>query len=114
VVFSEGVSAKRLEIQRYAQVTATNPAKLFGIWPRKGTIAVGSDADLVLIDPAWRGELRLAELHSACDYSLWDGWRLDGRVRTTILRGAPIVRDGRWVGPEGAGQFVPATGLTAP
>jgi dihydropyrimidinase len=114
VVFSEGVSAKRVEIQRYAQVTATNPAKLFGIWPRKGTIAVGSDADLVLIDPAWRGALRLAELHSACDYSLWDGWRLDGRVRTTILRGAPIVRDGRWVGPEGAGQFVPATGLTAP
>lgn len=114
VLFSEGVASKRLPIERYVRLTAANPAKLFGIYPRKGTIAVGSDADLVLIDPSWRGELRLEDLHSACDYSLWDGWRLDGRVRTTILRGAPMVRDGRWVGPEGSGRFVPASALSAP
>jgi dihydropyrimidinase len=114
VLFSEGVASKRLPIEQYARVTSTNPAKLFGIYPRKGTIAVGSDADLVLIDPAWRGQLRLEDLHSACDYSLWDGWRLDGRVRTTILRGMPIVRDGQWVGPRGAGRFVPSSALRAP
>jgi dihydropyrimidinase len=114
VLFSEGVAGGRLPIERYVRLTAANPAKLFGIYPRKGTIAVGSDADLVLIDPSWRGQLRLEDLHSACDYSLWDGWRLDGRVRTTVLRGAPIVRDGRWLGPQGAGRFVPASSPSAP
>ena len=113
VVFSEGVASERLDIVRYAQLTAENPAKLFGIYPRKGAIAIGSDADLALIDPSWRGRLSLSELHSACDYSLWDGWELRGRVRATVLRGQVLVRDGEWTGPVNCGEFVPASALTA-
>jgi dihydropyrimidinase len=113
VLFSEGVSSERLDIASYARLTAESPAKLFGIYPRKGAVAIGSDADLALIDPAWRGRLSLATLHSACDYSLWDGWDLRGRVRATVLRGRVLVRDGEWVGPTGCGEFVPASALTA-
>jgi dihydropyrimidinase len=111
VLFSEGVSGGRLDIQRYVRLTSEQPAKLFGLYPRKGTISIGSDADLAILDPNWRGRLALEQLHSACDYSLWDGWELHGRVRATILRGQVLTRDGEWVGNGHQGQFVPATGL---
>jgi dihydropyrimidinase len=114
VVFSEGVATGRLPIQRYVRLTAENPAKLFGIHPRKGTIAVGSDADIVLVDPNARETLTLDRLHSACDYSLWDGWALQGKVRATALRGRMLVRDGQWVGPERTGRFVPASAPSEP
>ena len=78
VLFSEGVAKNRLTVEQFVKLTAEAPARLFGLYPRKGVIAVGSDADLVLIDPAARHTIRLDELHSACDYSLWDGWELDG------------------------------------
>jgi dihydropyrimidinase len=110
VLFSEGVSTQRLSLVDYVKLTAENPAKLFGIYPRKGAISVGSDADLALIDPDWRGALHLSELHSACDYSLWDGWELRGRVRSTLLRGETLVHNGEWVAPDaGHGRFVPAS-----
>ena len=108
VLYSEGVSTGRLSIERYVQVSAENPARLFGIYPQKGAIAIGSDADVVLIDPSARATIRLSDLHSACDYSVWDGWELNGRVTTTILRGEQLVRDGEWVGERGIGRFVPA------
>jgi dihydropyrimidinase len=114
VLFSEGVSGGRLSVERYVQLAAENPAKLFGIYPRKGAIAVGSDADLILIDTAARQTIRLSQLHSACDYSIWDGWELRGRVATTILRGVVLVRDDKWVGPQGLGQFIPAGGPHLP
>ncbi len=92
ILFSEGVARGRLSIERYVELTAENPARLFGIFPQKGTIAVGSDADVVLIDPAVRETIQLDGLHSDCDYSVWEGWHLQGKVRTTILRrwGIPI------------------------
>ena len=109
VLYSEGVASGRLPIQRYVRLTAESPAKLFGLYPRKGTIAVGSDADLAVIDPQAQETLTLDRLHSACDYSLWDGWKLTGKVRATVLRGSVLVRDGAWVGPERIGRFVPGT-----
>ncbi len=108
VVFSEGVANNRMTLGRFVETTAANPAKLFGLYPRKGVIAVGSDADFAVIDPAARVTLRLEDLHSDCDYSLWDGWQLTGAVRTTVLRGQVLVQDGQWHGPHGAGRFVPA------
>lgn len=114
VLFSEGVARGRLSIEKYVQLTAENPAKLFGIYPQKGTIAVGSDADLILIDPAARETMRLNQLHSACDYSLWDGWELQGKVSTTILRGTVLVRGQEWVGQQGLGKFIPAGGPQLP
>jgi dihydropyrimidinase len=114
VLFSEGVTRGRLSVEKYVQLTAENPAKLFGIYPRKGAIAVGSDADLILIDPAARETMRLDGLHSACDYSIWDGWELEGKVSTTILRGTVLVRGQEWVGEQGSGQFIPAGGPQLP
>ena len=87
---------------------STTPARMFGLYPQRGAIAVGSDADVILIDPAARQTIRLDDLHSDCDYSVWDGWELEGKVTTTILRGAVLVRDGEWVGDRGGGQFVPS------
>lgn len=113
VVFSEGVSRGRLTPETYVRATAEQPAKLFGLYPRKGVVAVGSDADIVVIEPQWRGRLGLEGLHSACDYSIWDGWELQGQVRTTILRGRPVVRDGELVENSGRGEFVPASGPMA-
>jgi len=114
VLFSEGVAKNRLTMEQFVKLTAEAPARLFGLYPRKGVIAVGSDADLVLIDPAARHTIRLDELHSACDYSLWDGWELTGRVTATVLRGQVLVEDGNWVGPRHTGGFVPAGSVSEP
>jgi dihydropyrimidinase len=114
VLFSEGVSKNRLTVEQFVKLTAEAPARLFGLYPRKGVIAVGSDADLVLLDPAARHTIRLDDLHSACDYSLWDGWELTGRVTATVLRGQVLVQDGSWVGPRHTGGFVPAGSVSEP
>jgi dihydropyrimidinase len=114
VLFSEGVAKNRISIEQYVRLTSEDPARLFGIYPRKGTIAVGSDADFALIDPRARHTIRLESLHSDCDYSLWDGWELTGKVVTTVLRGSVLTSGGEWVGPEHAGHFVPARALSQP
>ena len=77
-LFSEGVKKGRLSINRYVDVSSTAAAKLFGIYPRKGIIAIGSDADIVIIDPDLKRKITLADLHSDCDYSIWDGWEFEG------------------------------------
>ncbi|MGH6741992.1 MAG: amidohydrolase family protein, partial [Bradyrhizobium sp.] len=86
-LYSDGVRSGRLSINRFVEVSSTAVAKLFGLYPRKGIIAIGSDADIVIIDPDLRKTVTLADLHSNCDYSLWDGWELTGRVTATVLRG---------------------------
>jgi dihydropyrimidinase len=106
-MFSEGVHKGRIDIQRYVDITAAAPAKLFGLYPRKGVIAPGSDADIVLIDPDVKTTVRLEDLHSDCDYSLWDGREMIGHPMTTILRGMVLVDNGQWVGAKNAGRFVP-------
>lgn len=112
VLFSEGVATGRLTLQQFVRVSSEAPARLFGLFPRKGTIAVGSDADLAVIDPNARQTIRLDGLHSDCDYSIWDGWNLTGKVCATVLRGAVLTRDGEWVGPEHTGRFVPGGSLS--
>ena len=107
-LFSEGVKKGRLSINRYVDVSSTSVAKLFGIYPRKGAIEIGSDADIVVIDPNLRRKVTLADLHSDCDYSIWDGWEFDGFPVVTMVRGHVLVEDGAWTGPSGIGRFVPA------
>lgn len=107
-LFSEGVRKGRLSINRYVDVTSTAVAKLFGIYPRKGIIAIGSDADIVIIDPNLKRRITLADLHSDCDYSLWDGWEFDGFPVVTMVRGHVLIENGEWTGPQGIGQFIPA------
>ena len=95
-----------LSFNRFVELTATAPAKLFGLFPRKGTIAVGSDADLVLFDPEESWTIRAAEGHGRVDYTLFEEYRLTGRVKKVFLRGQLIVDGAQWLGKEGTGEFV--------
>jgi len=105
IVFSEGVMKRRMSLQRFAEVTATNAARILGLYPQKGVIAPGSDADLVLIDPAIRKTLAREDFHVS-DYSPWEGWPIQGWPVTTILRGRVVVEGGRLVGDARAGRLV--------
>jgi dihydropyrimidinase len=95
-----------MSLNRFVEIVATAPAKLFGLFPRKGTIAVGSDGDLVLFDPAERWTIRAAEHHSRVDYSLFEGRELTGRVKKVFMRGQCIVDGTRWLGREGLGRYL--------
>jgi dihydropyrimidinase len=106
-LFDIGVMQGRLSLNRFVQLTSTTPAKLFGLFPRKGTIAVGSDADVVLFDPTATQTIHAADLHGNCDYTLLEGRSLRGRVEKVFLRGELIVDGDRWLGRPGAGRFVP-------
>ncbi len=105
-VYSEGVNAGRLDINRFVAVTATEPARLLGLYPKKGELAVGSDADIVLLDPKLERRVALSELHGRVDYEPLDGLQFRGWPIVTISRGEIIVRDGQFVGQRGRGQLV--------
>lgn len=106
MLYSEGVAAGRISLERFVQVIATNPARLFGLYPRKGTIAVGSDADLCILDPKARRVLSGTELHSAADLELFEGTEAIGWPAYTISRGEVVYERGTIVGRPGHGQFV--------
>ena len=105
IIFTEGVVRRGMSLQRFADVTSTNAARILGLYPQKGVIAPGSDADLVLIDPSINKTLAREDFHVS-DYSPWEGWHVRGWPVTTILRGQVIVEDGRLLGRIGAGQLV--------
>jgi dihydropyrimidinase len=106
VIFHRGVSEGRLTLERFVDVVSTNPAKIMGLWPRKGQLAVGADADIVVIDPAKEWTVRHEDLHMSPNYSCWEGERLRGKVRTTVLRGSVLYEDERYVGSKAGGRFV--------
>ena len=106
LVYDGGVRRNAMSLNRYVELTATAPAKLFGLFPRKGTIAVGSDADIVLFDPEETWTIRAAEHHSRVEYSLFEGREVTGRVNKVFLRGELIVDGREWLGREGGGQFI--------
>jgi len=95
-----------MSLERFVEVTSTNAAKLLGLYPRKGAIAPGSDADVVLFDPRVRRALRSADLHGS-DYSAWDGWEIHGWPSLVMLRGRVVVEDGQLKGQAGHGQAIP-------
>ena len=90
------------------ELLATNPAKLFGLYPRKGTIAVGSDADIVIFDPEKRVTISAADHHSRIDYNLYEGTEVVGSPETVLLRGNVLVDDGELVASPGIGRYVAA------
>ena len=92
-------------MERLVDLLSTTPAALFGM-PAKGAIEVGRDADLVLFDPDARRTIRAADLHHASDYTPYEGREVRGAVRSTLVRGAFVVRDGAFVGRRGFGAFV--------
>lgn len=106
IVFSEGVSRGRIDLATFAAITATNPAKLFGLWPRKGEIAVGADADLVLWDANREVTLTNRLMQHGADATPYEGLRVKGWPVITILRGSIICSDGLVTGPIGGGAFL--------
>ena len=101
-----GVREGRISLNRMVDLLATQPAKLFGLYPRKGTIAVGADADLVVFDPERRETISASTHHSRCDYNLYEGTEVVGAPETVLLRGNVLVEDGELVGTPGLGRFV--------
>ncbi|HXI94817.1 MAG TPA: dihydropyrimidinase, partial [Candidatus Acidoferrum sp.] len=101
-----GVRAGRISLNRMVELLATSPAKLFGLYPRKGTIAVGSDADIVIFDPEKRVTITAAAQHSKSDYNLYEGTEVTGTPETVLLRGHVLVENGELVAQPGIGQYV--------
>jgi dihydropyrimidinase len=102
----QGVVDGKLSLARWVETCSTTPARLFGMYPRKGVIAPGADADIVLYDPAGRSDLGLANQHMNMDYSAWEGFQVDGKVDTVLSRGSVVVSDGQFRGRAGHGRFV--------
>ena len=106
MIYSEGVRAGRITLERFVEVTSTNAAKLFGLYPRKGTIAVGSDADLVLWDPGETRTIRDEDMFSGSGYSVHAGRVVTGWPTLTLRRGEIVYRDGEVLGEPGSGELV--------
>ncbi len=104
IAFTEGVVKRGMSLQRFADITATNAARIFGLYPAKGVIAPGSDADLVLIDPSVRKALTRDDFHVS-DYSPWEGWEVSGWPKMTILRGKVIAERGKLLGSTSDGRL---------
>jgi dihydropyrimidinase len=105
MTYDGGVAAGRITMERLVDLLSTTPARLFGL-RSKGAIEVGGDADLVLFDPTARRTVRATELHHTSDYTPYEGHQVQGAVRSTIVRGSFVVRDGSFVGTRGYGRFV--------
>jgi dihydropyrimidinase len=106
MLYSEGVVSGRISLGRFVELTSANAARLFGLYPRKGTIAVGSDADLVLWDPQERRVIDGARMQSRAGYSVYDGWRVQGWPRFVMRRGQLVLADGDSLAAPGTGQWV--------
>jgi dihydropyrimidinase len=106
ILFSEGVMKKRISLPQFAALTATNHAKAYGLYPRKGAIGIGADADLVVWDPSITRKIRHADLHDGSDYTPYEGIEVTGWPVTTILRGEVIVENGKLAAGKGAGGFI--------
>ncbi len=107
ILFSEGVKKGRIDLPTFVALTATNHAKMYGLYPRKGTIAVGSDADIAIWDPDRQVTISQSIMHGGADYTPFEGIEVTGWPVTTIVRGKPVVRDGELVGARGHGQELP-------
>jgi dihydropyrimidinase len=107
VIWSSGVHGGRLTPEQFVALTSTNPARIFGLYPQKGALLPGSDADLVIWDPAKRVTHGVARSHHRTDYNLFEGWELTGAVEKVFLRGQLIVDGEAWLGKPGMGRYLP-------
>ncbi len=106
LLWSEGVEKGNISANKYVEVTSTNPAKIFGMYPQKGCIAIGSDADIVIFDPNEEHKLSVNTHHMNVDYSAYEGWEVKGKCKTIILRGQVAIDNGEVKIEKGYGQFV--------
>jgi dihydropyrimidinase len=106
LAYTYGVSGGRLSLPRMVALLSANPARIWGLWPRKGALSPGSDADVVVYDPRPAGAVEAASLHHVAGYSPFEGMRVQGRVRATLCRGKLVSEDGEFSGEAGWGHFV--------
>ncbi len=115
LLYSEGVDKGRISLNKFVEVSSTNAAKIFGMYPQKGTLALGSDADVIIFDPNKKHTLSVDTHHMNVDYSAYEGWEVTGKTETVILRGKVAIDKGEVHIDKGYGQFVKrgATSVTA-
>ena len=106
LLYSEGVHKGKITLNKYVEVASTNPAKIFGMFPQKGTIAVGSDADIVIFDPNEKHKISATTHHMNVDYSGYEGWELTGKVKTVLLRGKIAIENNHCKIDKGYGKFI--------
>jgi len=106
LIYNGGVVQNRISLNRFVELTSTAAAKMFGIFPKKGTIAVGSDADIVIFDPEKEHTFGVDTEHMNVDYSSYEGWAVKGKVDTVLSRGRVIIENGEHTGKSGDGQFL--------
>jgi len=106
LIHHHGVNHKRISLNRWVEIVSTTPAKIFGLYPRKGTIAVGSDADVVIWDPNKEITLSAKTHHMRVDYSMFEGFKVKGDAETVLSRGEIIVNKNTWLGKAGRGSFI--------
>jgi dihydropyrimidinase len=107
VLWTTGVRSGKLSANQFVALTSTNPAKIFGLFPRKGALLPGSDADMVIWDPEAKEKHGVATCHQRTDYNLYEGWELTGIPEKVFLRGKLIVDGREWLGKAGGGRFLP-------
>jgi dihydropyrimidinase len=106
LMYTYGVKRGVLDVHRFVDALSTRPAKLFGLFPRKGTIAIGADADLVVYDPEYRGTISAAKQHTNNNYNGFEGFAIEGRPSHVAVRGKVQVCDGVFVGEPGRGRMI--------
>jgi dihydropyrimidinase len=106
LLFDGGVRTGKISLNRFVELTATAPAKIFGLFPRKGTIAPGSDADIVVFDPDKKHTLTAKSLHMKVDYNPYEGREVTGQADVVLCRGKVIIEGGKFIGKAGAGSFL--------
>ena len=106
LLYTYGVKTGKIDLHTFVNVASTQTAKTFDLFPRKGTIQPGADADLVVYDPKYRGKISAKTHHINVDYSVFEGWKIEGRPSTVTVRGAVAVRDGKFVGQPDRGTFL--------
>jgi dihydropyrimidinase len=109
LLYTYGVKTGRIDLHTFVDVASTRVAKLFDLFPRKGAIQLGADADLVVFDPNYRGTISAKTQHMNVDYSAFEGWKLQGRASVVISRGQVAARDGKFTGTIGHGRFLKRT-----
>ena len=114
MLFSEGVRTGRISLSRFVALTSTNAARLFGLYPRKGTIAVGGDADLIVLDPQLHRTIDGRSMQSRAGYSVYDGREVYGWPRFTVSRGEVVLADGQVTAEPGRGQWLHRGPTAAP
>jgi len=106
LIYNGGVAGGKISLNRFVELTSTSAAKLFGLFPRKGTIAVGSDADIVIFDPNEEMTLSVETHHMNVDYSAYEGMKVKGATKTVLSRGRVVIDDGKYIGESGNGTFL--------